>query len=64
MGPDEALKVFQDIHAKYFVPMHFGTFRLSFEDMEEPPRWLRELAEAAGATKALRFLEEGVPTVF
>jgi L-ascorbate metabolism protein UlaG (beta-lactamase superfamily) len=46
------------------VPMHYGTFRLSFEDMDEPPRWLRELAEEQGLTTKLRFLEEGLPQVF
>jgi L-ascorbate metabolism protein UlaG (beta-lactamase superfamily) len=64
MGPDEALKVFRDIHAKYFVPMHYGAFKLSFEAMDEPPRWLKQLAEANGLSQSLRFLEEGVPKVF
>jgi len=64
MGPDEALRVFKDLRAQWFVPMHFGSFRLSFEDMDEPPRWLRQLAEEQGLTRKLRFLEEGVPTVF
>lgn len=64
MGPDEALKVFRDIHAKLFVPMHYGSFKLSFEDLDEPPRWLRQLAEAHGLSAALRFMEEGVPRVF
>jgi len=64
MGPDEALKVFRDIHAKYFIPMHYGSFKLSFEDVDDPPRWLKQLAEAHGLSSALRFLEEGVPKVF
>lgn len=58
------MKVFQDVRAKWFVPMHYGTFRLSFEDMEEPPRWLRELANANGMAQHLRMLEEGTPEVF
>lgn len=58
------MKVFQDIRAKWFVPMHYGTFRLSFEDMDEPPRWLRELANANGLAHHLRMLEEGIPEVF
>jgi len=46
------------------VPMHYGTFKLSFEDMDEPPRWLWHLAEEQGLTHKLRMLEEGVPQVF
>ena len=64
MGPDEALRVFGDLRAKWLVPMHYGTFRLSFEDMDEPPRWLRELAHRHGLTPKLRILDEGVPQVF
>lgn len=64
MGPDEAIKVFRDLNAKWLVPMHYGSFKLAFEDMEEPPRWLRELAQQHGLSNRLRFLEEGVPTVF
>jgi hypothetical protein len=44
--------------------MHYGTFRLSFEDMDEPPRWLRELAAAHGLSHHLRILQEGIPVVF
>lgn len=64
MGPDEALKVFKDLNAKWLVPMHYGTFKLSFEDMEEPPRWLTELCAKDGVSDRLRILEEGVPEVF
>ena len=64
MGPDEAIKAFRDLQAQWLVPMHYGTFRLSFEDMDEPPRWLRELAAAQGLSRHLKILQEGVPTVF
>jgi L-ascorbate metabolism protein UlaG (beta-lactamase superfamily) len=64
MGPDDALKVFKDLRAKWLVPMHYGSFRLSFEDMDEPPRWLRQLAREQRIIKKVRVLEEGVPTVF
>src|SRR5664279_1836769 len=42
MGPDEAMKAFRDLRARRLVPMHYGTFRLAFEAMDEPLRWLRE----------------------
>ena len=64
MGPDQAIKAFKDLGANWLVPMHYGTFKLSFEDMDEPPRWLRELAEEEGLTPKLKILEEGVPEVF
>jgi L-ascorbate metabolism protein UlaG (beta-lactamase superfamily) len=64
MGPDEAIKAFRDLRAKRLVPMHYGSFRLSFEAMDEPPRWLGQLAEQQGMTRRLKFLEEGVPQVF
>jgi L-ascorbate metabolism protein UlaG (beta-lactamase superfamily) len=64
MGPDEAIKVFKDLKAKTLVPMHYGSFRLSFEELDEPPRWLRHLADKEGLTPKLKFLEEGVPHVF
>jgi L-ascorbate metabolism protein UlaG (beta-lactamase superfamily) len=64
MGPDQAIKAFKDLRAQYLVPMHYGTFRLSFEDMEEPPRWLLEIAEKDGLIQQVKILQEGVPQVF
>jgi L-ascorbate metabolism protein UlaG (beta-lactamase superfamily) len=64
MGPDEAMHVFRDLGAKWFVPMHYGSFKLSFEDMDAPPRWLKEIAQQEGLSHKLKMLEEGVPQVF
>lgn len=64
MGPDDAVRVFRDLRARWLVPMHYGTFRLSFEDMDEPPRWLQELAHRDRISQHLRILQEGVPEVF
>ena len=64
MGPDQAVKAFRDLKAKWLVPMHFGAFRLSFEDMDEPPRWLAELCHENAITQQLRILREGVPEIF
>jgi L-ascorbate metabolism protein UlaG (beta-lactamase superfamily) len=64
MGPDEAIKAFRDLKSKWLVPMHYGTFKLSFEDLDEPLRWLKELAAADGLTNKLKILQEGVPTIF
>jgi L-ascorbate metabolism protein UlaG (beta-lactamase superfamily) len=64
MGPDEAVKAFHDLNSKKLIPMHFGTFRLSFEDMDEPLRWLRELCAQHRITNRLQAMDEGVPVVF
>ena len=64
MGPDEALRAFQDLGARWLVPMHFGTFKLSFEPLDEPPRWLNQLAHEEKLSHHLKILEEGVPTLF
>jgi L-ascorbate metabolism protein UlaG (beta-lactamase superfamily) len=64
MGPDEALRVFQELRAQWLVPMHYGAFKLSFEDMDEPPRWLRELARRHRLSNHLKILDEGMPQIF
>jgi L-ascorbate metabolism protein UlaG (beta-lactamase superfamily) len=64
MGPDEAVKAFRDLRARRLVPMHYGAFRLSFEAIGEPLRWLREIAGRENLSQKLRVLEEGVPVVF
>jgi L-ascorbate metabolism protein UlaG (beta-lactamase superfamily) len=64
MGPDQAIQAFKDLRAHYLIPMHYGSFRLSFEDMEEPPRWLLEIAQGQGLTSCVSVLEEGIPIIF
>jgi len=64
MGPDEAVKAFKDLRAKVFVPMHYGTFKLSFEAMDEPVNWLREIAASEHVLKRVKILDEGRPRVF
>ena len=41
-SPEEALRAFVDLRADVMIPMHYGTFRLGREPMDEPlPRLLR-----------------------
>ena len=64
LHPADALKVFRDLGARWFVPMHYGSFKLSFEDLEDPPRWLNQLAKRQGLGHHIRILDEGLPVVF
>jgi len=48
MSPLDALYAFEDLHARMLVPIHHGSFALSYELLDEPARWLVELAKARG----------------
>jgi N-acyl-phosphatidylethanolamine-hydrolysing phospholipase D len=46
--PEEALQIAHDVRARRAVGMHFGTFDLSDEPPDEPPRRFRAEAERLG----------------
>ncbi len=50
LNPEEALRAARDLGAKRVVPIHYGTFDLSDEPLDEPPRRFRAAAAAAGYT--------------
>lgn len=64
MNPEQALAAFQDLGAKVMVPMHYGTFRLSHEPLEEPLQRLQECARANGLSERIVVMTEGRPEVF
>jgi len=41
MNPEQAVQAFLDLGAKEFFAMHWGTFKLTDEPLDEPPRRLR-----------------------
>jgi len=45
MSPLDALYAFEDLRARVLVPIHHGAFALSYEQLDEPARWLLELAK-------------------
>jgi L-ascorbate metabolism protein UlaG (beta-lactamase superfamily) len=53
MNPEQAVQAYLDLGAKAFFAMHWGTFKLTYEPLDEPPRRLaaewkkRGLPEAA-----------------
>jgi L-ascorbate metabolism protein UlaG (beta-lactamase superfamily) len=46
MNPADAMQAFIDLGATRLVAMHWGTFKLTDEPLQAPPRLLRELREA------------------
>ena len=37
MNPEEAVRAYSDLGARHFVAMHWGTFKLTDEPLDEPP---------------------------
>jgi L-ascorbate metabolism protein UlaG (beta-lactamase superfamily) len=58
-SPEEALQAFLDLGAQRMIPMHYGTFRLSQEPMDEPVARLMEAARLAGVADSVCVLPEG-----
>lgn len=48
IGPIDAVRVFDRLGASFALPIHWGTFRLSFEGYGTPPRMLAELMRCSG----------------
>ena len=48
MNPDEAVRTHLDVRARHSIGMHFGTFQLTNEAVDAPPRALEEARNARG----------------
>ncbi|HKI45695.1 MAG TPA: MBL fold metallo-hydrolase [Balneolales bacterium] len=48
VNPEEAVKIHQDVRSQFSIGMHWGTFKLTDEDMDEPPRKLRRAVKESG----------------
>jgi L-ascorbate metabolism protein UlaG (beta-lactamase superfamily) len=48
MNPTDALNAFRDLGARRVVAMHWGTFKLTDEPLDEPPALFRQLAAERG----------------
>ncbi len=58
-SPEEAVRAFVECGAQWMVPMHFGTFRLGREPLEEPVQRLMAEVERLGIEHKIRVLKEG-----
>lgn len=58
-SPEEALQMFLESGAKFMVPMHWGTFILSHEPLNEPIERLRKEAQHLGINDRVIILNHG-----
>lgn len=58
-SPEEAVRGFMETGAELMVPMHYGTFNLGREPMDEPPQRLMAEAARLGISRQIKVLEEG-----
>ena len=63
-NPADATRAFLDLKSRWMVPMHYGSFRLSHEPVDEPLQLLEQEARAAGIEEQVVVLEEGVTKFF
>jgi L-ascorbate metabolism protein UlaG (beta-lactamase superfamily) len=70
MSPLDALYAFEDLRARILIPIHHGAFALSYERLDEPARWLVDLARQRGVRDHIvvmapgqteRFVQPGDP---
>jgi len=64
MNPDEAVRAHLDVKARLSIGMHFGTFQLTDEGIDEPLRALERARVAHGVPRdAFRTLEFGATVI-
>ena len=63
MNPEQAVQAFTELGAKTLVPMHYGSFRLGYEPLDEPPARLLACAREHGIEKNVLVMTEGTPVV-
>ncbi len=63
-SPGDATRAFLDLNSRWMVPMHYGSFRLSHEPIDEPLQLLEKEAKRAGIEDRVVVMEEGVTRFF
>jgi L-ascorbate metabolism protein UlaG (beta-lactamase superfamily) len=48
VNPFEAVQIHEDVHSRKSIGIHWGTFELADDPLDEPPRLLKQAVKAAG----------------
>lgn len=60
VDPAEAVRIHRDVGSRLSLAMHWGTFRLTLEPLDEPPKRLAEaLAEQGVDPQTFRVMQHG-----
>ena len=59
LNPITAIQAFIDLKSDILIPMHWGTFKISDEPLQEPPLLLQEEAKRIGISDKIRILKNG-----
>mgnify|MGYP001580503692 CR=1 FL=1 len=59
MNPLEAHDAFSDLRSRHCIPIHWGSFRLTLERMDEPPRLFKNRAMKDGTLDRTHILPNG-----
>jgi N-acyl-phosphatidylethanolamine-hydrolysing phospholipase D len=51
VDPEEAVRIHQDVGSRRSLAMHWGTFRLTLEPLDEPPQRLAAALDAANIAR-------------
>ena len=59
MNPAQTVRSFFDLKADAMIPIHWGTFKLSLEPLDEPLKLLNQLSLQNGLEKRIKVLQPG-----
>lgn len=64
MSPEDALVAYGDLGARYLIPIHWGTFALSYEPPDEPIAWFARIVSQMGLDGRAVILRHGETRTF